>query len=122
MNRKEIGDRLEQMDIELSNNPETRTQWLNFQNIVGKAMKEFDSTNQLSISEAVTFMPDWKAEKLLKDVNDSLNWSPALGMALNLKHMSNAQEVISTIDGLSDEMARLVLRAYVFHWNGLKDN
>jgi hypothetical protein len=122
MNRKEIGDRLEQMDIELSNNPETRTQWLNFQNIVGKAMKEFDSTNQLSISEAVTFMPDWKAEKLLKDVNDSLNWSPALSVALNLKHMSNAQEVISTINELSDDMVRLVLRAYVFHWNGIRDN
>jgi hypothetical protein len=119
MNSKEIGERLEQIDIELHENPSKYIDWLNFQNIVSKAMKKVDPSNKLSISEAVSLMSENDAVKLLREIEVSNVWIDALLIASSIHGANmngNTEYAISKIESLTGDMAKTVLRAFVFQY------
>lgn len=65
---KQIGEKLEQIDLELDGD-----KWIAFQVLITERLKEHDPDNQKTILEIVSSMPEWKAHQLLNEVNAILN-------------------------------------------------
>lgn len=63
MTSQQIGERLEQIDLEL-----TGDKWIAFSTIISERIKDWDGEGSRSISEAVSLMPTWMAQRLLDEV------------------------------------------------------